>query len=103
MVTLLEEIFMHMIIKTRCTFAQHIGTVIACCKSVPLCSLRELQWDRPTMLCSGYLTRSTVFAFPLCRNFNEICLDLTNRPHNPMLNAGAIMSCSLILELILPK
>ena len=28
--------------------------------------------------------------------FNELKLDKNNRPHNPMLNAGAIMACALI-------
>jgi glutaminase len=40
---------------------------------------------------------------PSGRNFNDLCLDPTNRPHNPMLNAGAIMSSALILEKINPQ
>lgn len=40
---------------------------------------------------------------PSGRNFNEICLDRHNKPHNPMLNGGAIMSCALILNLIQPR
>eukprot|EP00736_Rhodelphis_marinus_P003218 Rmarinus@m.15786 len=33
---------------------------------------------------------------PSGRRFNEMLLDKLNRPHNPCINAGAIMSCSLV-------
>lgn len=35
---------------------------------------------------------------PSGRNFNELCLNHENLPHNPCINAGAIMTCSLIKE-----
>lgn len=33
---------------------------------------------------------------PSGRNFNELCLNENNIPHNPLINSGAIMCCSLI-------
>ncbi len=32
--------------------------------------------------------------------FNELVLDQYNKPHNPMVNAGAIVICSLLINLI---
>jgi len=40
---------------------------------------------------------------PSGRNFNEICLDSSTRPHNPMLNSGAIMSCALAATMVESK
>ncbi|KNC46792.1 glutaminase isoform [Thecamonas trahens ATCC 50062] len=33
---------------------------------------------------------------PSGRNFNELALDSSGRPHNPLINSGAIMCCSMV-------
>ncbi|XP_067122365.1 glutaminase liver isoform, mitochondrial [Centruroides vittatus] len=40
---------------------------------------------------------------PSGRMFNELVLDYARKPHNPMVNAGAIVVCSLLLYLVEPE
>ncbi|GIY01571.1 glutaminase kidney isoform, mitochondrial [Caerostris darwini] len=40
---------------------------------------------------------------PSGRMFNELVLDYNKKPHNPMVNAGAIVVCSLLLYIIEPE
>jgi len=35
--------------------------------------------------------------------FNNLCLDYNNKPHNPLLNSGAIMSSALLLHKVSPQ
>ena len=37
---------------------------------------------------------------PSGRMFNELVLDYNRKPHNPMVNAGAIVICSILMYLI---
>jgi len=40
---------------------------------------------------------------PSGRMFNNLSLDFNNKPHNPLLNSGAIMSSALLLNLVKPE
>ena len=35
--------------------------------------------------------------------FNNLCLDYNNKPHNPLLNSGAIMSAAILLHKVSPE
>ncbi|XP_052131728.1 putative glutaminase 2 [Frankliniella occidentalis] len=58
-------------------------------------------------LCLEHLGADVVHRFvgqePSGRNFNELVLDHNNRPHNPMVNSGAIVVCSMLKQLLRPE
>lgn len=63
-------------------------TAQSCSKPVTYCIAVE---DNSEQYVHNFVGRE-----PSGRNFNELCLNHENLPHNPLINSGSIMCCSLI-------
>jgi glutaminase len=74
----------------RTSFGDHKTDfcIQSCCKPVNYCLALEENGEEGV--------HKHVGREPSGRGFNELTLNYEGKPHNPMLNAGAIMSCSLI-------
>jgi glutaminase len=86
-----------------CRCASDVGGAGPHVRLTGICTRVRLVLSKPITYCIALemhgpeVVHRSVGREPSGRNFNELILDHNNRPHNPLINSGAIACVSLIL------